>query len=97
MRGEQSRGPDLAGTYQRRGATQRRFDRLASCRTCAAVVGLTLPNRFAEGPATPEPNARSIASAIGCAGTRRPTDCCPPVTNSGTRGDLGKMSVSGPG
>ena len=31
----------------------------------AAFVGLTLPNRFADGAATPPPNASSSASATG--------------------------------
>ena len=44
-----------------------------SARTCAAVVGLTRPKRFADGAAMPPPNASSNASATGWSGTRRPT------------------------
>ena len=41
-----------------------------SSKTCCGVVGLTLPERFAEGAATGRPVARSSASAMSCAGTR---------------------------
>jgi hypothetical protein len=68
-----------------------------SSRTCAAVVGDSRPNRFAEGAATPPSKARSRAWATGCAGTRRPTVSCPPVTSSGTLAARGRIRVSGPG
>ena len=58
----------------------------SSARTAAAVVGLTRPNRFADGAASPPPNAASSSRATGCPGTRRPTVSRPPVTSSGTAG-----------
>ncbi len=68
-----------------------------SARTCSAVVGLTAPNRFADGAATPPPNPCSSASATGCAGTRRPTVSNPPVTASIAGAPRFTISVSGPG
>ncbi len=55
-----------------------------SARTWAAVVGLTRPNRLAEGAAIPPPKAASSSRARGWAGTRSPTVAAPPVTASGT-------------
>ena len=68
-----------------------------SSTTCCAVVGLTRPNRFADGAATASPVVRSSASVSGWAGARRPTVSRPPVTASGTRAERGSSSVSGPG
>jgi len=65
--------------------------------TSAAVVGLTRPNRFADGAATPPPKARRSARATGWSGTRSPTVSRPPVTSSGTRADRRRITVSGPG
>ena len=60
-------------------------------------MGLTRPNRLADGAATPPPNARSSASATGWSGTRSATVGSPPVTSSGTRSVRGSTRVSGPG
>ncbi len=68
-----------------------------SARTSRAEVGLTRPNRLADGAATPPPNARSSASATGWSGTRSATVGSPPVTSSGTRSVRGSTRVSGPG
>ena len=68
-----------------------------SARTCSAVVGLRCPKRFALGAASAPPKACSSARAHGCAGQRRPTVSCPPVTTSSARGLRLSTSVSGPG
>ena len=44
-----------------------------SASTCAAVVGLGLPERFALGAATGTPQAVMNACATGCDGNRTPT------------------------
>lgn len=41
-----------------------------SALTSAAVVGLTQPNLFADGAASPPPKAASRRRATGCAGMR---------------------------
>ena len=65
--------------------------------TCAAVVGLILPNRFALGAATGTPARRISSSATGCPGIRTPTSRLPAVTASGTVKVLGSNKVNGPG
>ena len=52
------------------GSSRRRGRR----RTCAAVVGLTLPKRFADGAARRRRAPRSARGSSGWAGTRTPTD-----------------------
>src|SRR3954454_16307213 len=44
-----------------------------SARTWAAVVGLTRPNRLADGAASPPSKARRSRNASGWPGTRSPT------------------------
>jgi hypothetical protein len=56
-----------------------------SSSTCAAVVGLVCPKRFALGAATGTPALRINSSATGCAGIRTPTSGRPAVTTSGHR------------
>ena len=82
-------------TARRRARSRRR--RRDRATTWSAVVGLTAPNRFALGAATPPPNARNSACASGCAGTRSPTVSAPPVVASATRGPRRRITVSGPG
>ena len=73
----------------------------SSSSTADAVVGETAPNRFALGAAIPAPpwlmNSLIRASAIGWAGTRRPTVSCPPVIKSCANPDLLSTNVIGPG
>ncbi len=68
-----------------------------SATTCAAVVGLTAPNRLADGAANGTPADRISSRAIGCAGTRSPTVSRPPATAAGSRSERGTINVSGPG
>ena len=68
-----------------------------SSSTCAAVVGLGRPERFALGAAMGVCAAQISARATGCEGMRTATVSSPAVTSRGTRGDLGKISVMGPG
>ena len=69
-----------------------------SSTTCAAVVGLTRPNRFALGaamPGTPASAASaSSAWATGCAGQRRPIVACPPAAASADAGRGARRSPS---
>ena len=67
--------------------------------TCAAVVGLIRPERFAEGAASDPSKARSSAWATGCAGTRSPTLSRPAVTIPAIPASSrsGTTSVRGPG
>ncbi len=60
--------------------------------------GSHVPKRFADGAATPPPNASSSASATGWSGTRMPTVSRPPVASASTRSGLRRTTiVSGPG
>ena len=68
-----------------------------SSSTWRAVVGLTRPNRLADGAAMPPPNGSSTCWATGWAGTRSPTVSRPPVTTVDTRSDRRTSTVSGPG
>ena len=68
--------------------------------TCCAVVGLTWPERLADGAATGRPTARSSASAVRRAPARAPPACPDPAPVSsatGQSGRRGSTSVSGPG
>ena len=68
-----------------------------SSHTCFAVVGLGRPERLALGAATGRAAASISARASGWAGKRTATVESPAVTSGGTRSDLGKISVIGPG
>ena len=68
-----------------------------SSKTCAAVVGLGLPLRFALGAAMGRPSARISILAAGCDGMRTATVESPALTASGISSDFGKTIVSGPG
>ena len=70
-----------------------------SARTCAAVVGLTLPNRLADGAATtPAECIEQREAQSDGRDTRIPTVGRPPVASSATRpACLRTTSVSGPG
>ena len=68
-----------------------------SASTSAAVVGLGLPERFAEGAASGTPVARMTASATGWLGIRTDAVSSPAHTESATVLLRGSMSVSGPG
>ena len=46
---------------------------IRSCTQCSKVVGLGLPERFAEGAAKGSPVSRIILCATGCAGKRTAT------------------------
>src|SRR5262249_40699811 len=65
--------------------------------TACHVVGLGFPDRFADGAATGNPQARKNWSAIGFLGIRTPTVINPAVTIEGTRSLFGRITVSGPG
>ena len=67
--------------------------------TCAAVVGETWPDKFADGATTGRPNARRMSRARGCAGTRIAIVSRPAVARSATAQSVvfGSTSVSGPG
>src|SRR5665213_252739 len=66
-------------------------------RTCSAVVGLTCPKGLALGAAMGRPDSRISSNAMGWLGTRIATLGKEEVTMSGTRGDLGRTIVRGPG
>ena len=68
-------------------------------RHCAAVVGLTRPERLADGAATGRPTARSSVCATGCAGARTATVSSPALASSDTPPSVrrGSTRVSGPG
>jgi len=72
-----------------------------SARTCSAAVGLTRPNRLAEGAATPLPPSASKASskacATGCEGQRKPIESWPPQAYDGASAKRGRIRVRGPG
>ena len=57
--------------------------------TCAAVVGETWPDRFADGATTGPPKARRMSRATGWAGTRIATVSSPAVARSATAQSLG--------
>jgi hypothetical protein len=61
------------------------------------VVGLTRPERLAEGAAIGSPRARISASAAGCEGQRTATVFRPPVTAAGTAAVFSRTKVRGPG
>ena len=65
--------------------------------TWAAVVGLGLPDRLADGAASGRPLAVMSARATGCDGIRIATVPSPALTLAGIRGERGKIMVSGPG
>ena len=67
--------------------------------TCAAVTGLTRPERLADGAASGRPAAAITASATGCAGTRSATLCKPARAAAQTvaLGASGTTRVRGPG
>ena len=60
------------------------FRRPNSAATCGAVVGLTRPERLAEGAAIGRPAARSSACATGCAGARTASVSRPALASSDT-------------
>mmetsp|Transcript_19218 Transcript_19218/g.42813 ORF Transcript_19218/g.42813 Transcript_19218/m.42813 type:complete len:213 (+) Transcript_19218:589-1227(+) len=68
-----------------------------SVSTCAAVVGDTCPNLFAEGAAMGTCAATSSRLANAWRGHRTPTKPVPAVTSEGTRAEALAMRVSGPG
>ena len=59
-----------AGCSWRTDASNAAWATPSAAATCAAVVGLTWPERLAEGAAIGRPAARNSACATGCAGTR---------------------------
>ena len=65
--------------------------------TCWAVVGLGLPDRFADGAASGNPQASIIALAAGLSGILTATVSSPPLVAEGIMSDFGKIIVSGPG
>ena len=65
--------------------------------TCWAVVGLGLPDRFADGAASGNPQASIIALAAGLSGIPTATVSSPPLVAAGIMSDFGKIIVSGPG
>ena len=65
--------------------------------TCAAVVGLGLPDRLADGAASGQPLSLMMRRATGCTGNRTARVGSPPDTFAATASDRGKMRVSGPG
>ena len=69
----------------------------SSEKTCAPVVGLMRPKRFALGAASGRPKRSITARKTGCALIRTATVPSPAVTTSGTTARRGSTSVSGPG
>ena len=65
--------------------------------TWEASVGLGLPERFADGPATGSPALSINSKVTPLSGQRSATVSKPPVLSKGTIFDFFKMSVSGPG
>ena len=88
------RPPDKA-----RCRARRRCARTSRPRRAARVVGLTWPERFAEGAATGRPVSRSSASAVSCAGTRTASVSSPALASRLTSQPRrrGSTRVSGPG
>ena len=69
-----------------------------SARTAPAVVGLTRPKRFADGAASPPPNASSSATRDRMVGHAQPDGVEPAGDRIARRGRLrGTTTVSGPG
>ncbi len=68
-----------------------------SAATCAASVGLGLPDVLALGAAIRQPLSSISASATGCPGIRTATVLSPPVVSRGTLSLPGTITVSGPG
>ena len=71
----------------------------SSAATCAAVVGLTRPERLADGAAIGRPAARSSVCATGCAGARSATVSSPALASSERplSARRGSTRLSGPG
>ena len=71
----------------------------SSANTCRAAVGLTRPERLADGAATGRPNSRSNARAVSCAGTRTATVSSPALASRLTAQprSRGSTRLSGPG
>ncbi len=67
--------------------------------TCAALVGLTPPERLADGAATGRPSAAIKRCATGCAGTRtaKVSNPAPASNATGQVMRRGSTRVSGPG
>ena len=61
------------------------------------MVGLGRPDRLAEGAAKGTPAASITARAVGWEGQRTATVSSPPLVVRGTRSDLGRIMVRGPG
>jgi len=68
-----------------------------SADTLCHVVGLGVPERFADGAARGTPHAFKKEMAIGWCGIRTPIVDSPAVAISGTECSLGNTTVSGPG
>ena len=68
-----------------------------SARTCCAVVGLGLPERFALGAAIGTPDFWIRSRAVLSEGIRTATVSSPAVTSYGTSSALLKINVRGPG
>ena len=67
-----------------------------SLKTCCAVVGEGLPERFADGAAMGQPLALIIARAVVFDGILIPTVSSPPLVTNGILSDFGIIIVSGP-
>ena len=65
-------------------------------RTCCAVVGDGLPERFADGAAIGKPQAEISALATLCDGILMPTVSSPPLVTIGIFSDFGIIMVRGP-
>ena len=65
--------------------------------TREALVGLGLPERFADGAASGNPHSSIILLATGFDGNLMPTVSSPPLVTSGILSDLGIIMVNGPG